>query len=621
MLAVGLSGGLAAGLTWFGYVKAAAGLRSKSELALGSESLLVTTLIDTWLNQRLTALRGIASLRCVRTVLETAVSLAHDDVDATNLALSDIAVVAPEIESIDVIDLRGGTIASTTDETQPRDLLQHPEVRTALGGRDFVSGVLVSPSTGAPCIYTSVPVRGSNGTVIGLVRARESIGRIQQLVAGSPRRIGATAQGVLLDRNGLVVATTLRGAVDLAPLRDTKSRRIFNWDLSGAQHVTVVEPVARADWSYGAALPLAVVESDARSFLRRAVTGALIGLAVAWVLALVVARRTVRAVHRLIRATRAIVSDNNLTQRIEVASDDEIGELADSFSRMVGVLREALLVLRSAAGSLLEAADQLQQTTEAEREFVTRQTAALQQTQVTAQEIKQTSTLAAEKAETVVRAAEGANEMGRSGEAALQESIAGLDEIRTRTNTIGEHLQALSEGARQIGGVTVTVKDLADQSNMLALNAAIEAVRSGEHAKGFSVVAREIRSLADQSLAATSRVGEILATVGSSIRTTTHMSEDAVRVISQGLARIAESGDTLRGLLGITHQNVASARQIAAAVQQQNAGIQQICVAVTEQLQMMQQTQVRLESTMAASATVRQQAAHLSSLLRRYQIE
>ncbi|HWE22901.1 MAG TPA: methyl-accepting chemotaxis protein, partial [Myxococcales bacterium] len=322
----------------------------------------------------------------------------------------------------------------------------------------------------------------------------------------------------------------------------------------------------------------------------------------------------------LIHATRMIVSENNLTQRIEVKSDDEIGELAESFSRMVDVLRDALTMLRTAAGSLLEAANQLQQTTEAESEFVTRQTAALQETQVTAQEIKQTSMLAAEKADTVVRAAEGADQMGRSGEVALQESIAGLDEIKTRTNTIGEHLQSLSEGARQIGGVTATVKDLADQSNMLALNAAIEAVRSGEHAKGFSVVAREIRSLADQSIAATQRVGEILATVGSSIRTTTKMSEDAVRVISDGLGRITQSGETLRGLLGITQQNVASARQIAAAVQQQNAGIQQIFVAVTEQLQMMQQTQERLESTMSASSTVREQAEHLSSLLRRYQI-
>jgi len=76
----------------------------------------------------------------------------------------------------------------------------------------------------------------------------------------------------------------------------------------------------------------------------------------------------------------------------------------------------------------------------------------------------------------------------------------------------------------------------------------------------------------------------------------------------------------MRGLLAIARQNVDSARQIAAAVAQQNAGIQQIFVAVTEQLEMMQQTQRRLETTMAASATVREQAAHVSELLGRYQI-
>ncbi|HWE25139.1 MAG TPA: cache domain-containing protein, partial [Myxococcales bacterium] len=307
ILAVGLSGALAAGLTWLGYSKAAAGLRAKSELALGGESLLVTTLIDNWLDQRLTSLRGIATLRCVRTVLETAVSLARDDVDATNLALSDIAVLAPEIESIDVIDLRGGTIASTTDEAPTKDVLERPEIRSAMAGRDFVSGVLLSPSSHAPAIYTSVPVRGSNGTVIGIVRARETIDRLQKLIAASRTRVGPIAEGVLLDREGVVVATTVDAqwvlhpvaaeAAELRDLRDTKSRRVFAWTVSGEQHVAVAEPSARAHWTYAAALPLAYVEGDARSFLRRAIMGALVGLTMAAILALVLARRTVGAVH------------------------------------------------------------------------------------------------------------------------------------------------------------------------------------------------------------------------------------------------------------------------------------------------------------------------------------
>jgi methyl-accepting chemotaxis protein len=476
---------------------------------------------------------------------------------------------------------------------------------------------------------------------------------MQSLVAAARDRIGRAAQSVLLDKDGLVVAATDRGlrlrpvvaldplkltalraegrwgkaapgvpihADELASLPHANERRVFDWKVDGLAHVAVAEPLRQTGWTYAAALPVSVVESEARSFLRRATAFAAVGLLAGFLLSTLVSRRVVRSIRKLIEASRQIVERNDLTHRIESDSDDEVGQLADSFSLMVDALRNALTALQSTSSSLLDAAEQLRETTEAERELLNKQAAALQETQVTAQEIKQTSALAAEKARLVVQAADNAAKIGRSGEGAVQESINGLASIQTQTSEIGSRMQMLSDNARQIGGITDTVKDLADQSNMLALNAAIEAVRSGEHGKGFAVVAREIRSLADQSIAATRRVGEILATLGGSIRSAVTMSEQGAPTIEAGLLRVKESGDNLRRLLEITQQNVDSARQIAAAVRQQDAGIQQIFSAVTDQLAMMQQTQQRLESTTAASAAVREQASRVSQLLARYRI-
>src|SRR5258708_39897167 len=171
-LSLGVSGALALAITWFGYRKASAGLRTKSELALGSEALLGSTLIENWMTERIVALRGVAGLRSVRTVLDTAVSLARDDVDATNFGLSDIASVAPELESIAVIDLRGAAIARTTDEVG-KGLLQRPEVKSALAGREYISGISTSPTTRAPGVYPAVPPRASTAPEVGVVRPRE----------------------------------------------------------------------------------------------------------------------------------------------------------------------------------------------------------------------------------------------------------------------------------------------------------------------------------------------------------------------------------------------------------------------------------------------------------------
>ena len=95
---------------------------------------------------------------------------------------------------------------------------------------------------------------------------------------------------------------------------------------------------------------------------------------------------------------------------------------------------------------------------------------------------------------------------------------------------------------------------------------------------------------------------------------------DVSRTTTGHALRLRQSGEDLRGLLAIARTNVDAARQIAAAVQQQDKGIQQIFVAVTDQLSLMQATRDQIETTAAASTTVREQAARVSDLLGKYKI-
>src|SRR5690606_1388379 len=85
-----------------------------------------------------------------------------------------------------------------------------------------------------------------------------------------------------------------------------------------------------------------------------------------------------------------------------------------------------------------------------------------------------------------------------------------MEPVRTQVNTIGSSILELAAQARTIGGIITTVNDLAEQTNLLALTAAIEAARAGEQGRGFSVVAGEVRGLAEQSKGATVRVRQIL---------------------------------------------------------------------------------------------------------------
>jgi methyl-accepting chemotaxis protein len=201
-------------------------------------------------------------------------------------------------------------------------------------------------------------------------------------------------------------------------------------------------------------------------------------------------RSIVRPLRELTDAAAHIVESGDLTRPIQVQGGAEVGQLSRSFAQMVERLRSVTQNLQQAAEALNASTEQLNSSAAEQSQTVSRQASALQETQVTAQEIRQTSLLAAQKADSVLSVAERADELSRAGEAALEQTLTGLNDIRTQVQEIAAKILELGERTVQIGSITQTVKDLADQSNMLALNAAIEAVRSGEHGKGFGVVAK-----------------------------------------------------------------------------------------------------------------------------------
>ncbi len=326
-------------------------------------------------------------------------------------------------------------------------------------------------------------------------------------------------------------------------------------------------------------------------------------------------------------ARAVVVADElargELPEKIEVGNaTDETATLLRSINGMLQFLdlRRTIGNLKESAGMLAGALGEIEAQASQQEEAAMRQSTALQQTQVTTHEIRQTSRVAAEKAAAVLQVAERAETVGRSGEAAIEKSVGGLGDIRQQAESIAVKIGELNQRTQQIGVITQTVKDLADQSNMLALNAAIEAVRSGEHGKGFSVVAREIRNLADQSIQATNRVNEILEAITASIREVVTMADSGRNRVEAGVLEVRTSGDSLKELSAIVREGSQSARQIAAAVSQQDAGIGQIFGAISDQTRLMEETVKRLEGSKAAVGTLRGAAERVSEVVARFNV-
>lgn len=317
-----------------------------------------------------------------------------------------------------------------------------------------------------------------------------------------------------------------------------------------------------------------------------------------------VGRSLLRSLEHLTDVAERIAASGDLTQRIEVESGDEVGELAAAFGKVLIKLREIPKTLGTSVDHLAAAVVDLTKYSNDHANTLSRQAEALQEAQVTAQEIRQTSMVAAQKATVVLEVAERADAVRQRGETATEQTLASLTDMLAAVQSIAEKISELGDRTRQIGGITDTVKSLADQSNMLALNAAIEAVRSGEHGRGFAVVAREIRSLADQSIQATSRVREILHDVTLASQTTVTMTERGTQRVDAGLVQVRSSGDSLKELSAILKESAGAVRQIAAAVNQQHAGVAQIFGAITELSNMMNDTLNRIDLNTKSVAAI-----------------
>ncbi len=302
-------------------------------------------------------------------------------------------------------------------------------------------------------------------------------------------------------------------------------------------------------------------------------------------------------------------------------STDEVGDLAFGLNAVVLQLSALPRALQQSATQLGEAGATLRHANEAQRLALTTQATAIQETNVTAQEIKQTSDLTAHRAEAVLDVVRHAEELSRAGTLAIEQTIEGFSAIRDSVFAIRGKMERLQASAVQIGEITQTVKDLADQSNMLALNAAIEAVRSGEHGKGFGVVAREIRMLADQSIRSTSRISSILDEVGNAIGDAVAMTDVSTAQVEGGLDKVKTSGNSLRQLSLMVNDSSEAVTQITAAVSQQNAGFTQIFNAVADLSRSMDQALDRLESTQEAADMLQKVSNQVSRVAEQYHVE
>jgi PAS domain S-box-containing protein len=270
---------------------------------------------------------------------------------------------------------------------------------------------------------------------------------------------------------------------------------------------------------------------------------------------------------------------------------------------LIAQIRDTANALSASAAEILAAA--MQQTSGASE-----QSAAITQTTTTVDELNSIAEQSVAQSAEMAEAAQHTVEVSGTGQAMVQETIAGMEQIKARVESIAENILALSEKTQQIGEIISTVDSIASQSNMLALNASVEAARAGEQGKGFAVVAMEVRNLADQSKQATAQVSSILSDIQHATNAAVMATEEGTKGVEEGVRLVAQTEDVIQQLAAVITKSTQSAARILAGGQQQRSAIEQIA------LSMGNINQVTTQS-LASARQVEKAAQDLHELARR----
>ena len=312
------------------------------------------------------------------------------------------------------------------------------------------------------------------------------------------------------------------------------------------------------------------------------------------------------------------IANGNLTVDVKPLSDkDKLGialkTVVDKNRSQISEMIEGINVLASSASEIMASISQLASNA---AETAT----SVGETTTTVEEVKQTADVSNQKATNISESGQKTMEISQDGAKAISNTIEGMNRIKQQMESIANIVVRLSEQSQTVGEIVASVNDLAEQSNLLAVNASIEAAKAGEQGKGFTVVAQEIKNLAERSKEATAQARTIIDDIQKSISSSVMATEEGGKTVDEGLKLSVTAGDAIKALSESVAEAAQASIQIAASSQQQLVGMEQIATAMESIKEASMQTSASTKQAETFVAGIHKLGEKLQELTKQYKV-
>lgn len=225
----------------------------------------------------------------------------------------------------------------------------------------------------------------------------------------------------------------------------------------------------------------------------------------------------------------------------------------------------------------------------------------VEETSAAMQSMSESISSVADQAMAASRTSEEAAQAALQGEQATHEAISKINEVRDAILTLADSVENLGRRSAEIGNIVDVITSIADQTNLLSLNAAIEAARAGESGRGFSVVAEEVRKLAEGSGKAAEQIGDLIKEVQSETAKALKYMEIGTSEVAQGATVVGKAGDTLRQITDAVTRTAGLAQEIASSTSEQARRAVEVDRAMHDIAAVVEENAASAEETAAAA--------------------